>query len=92
MKALNLANKVATGRYWVSAASLSCPSVIRWCNQKDNPLVENFVPWAKGEPTKDSRKSCVSMNFDAKTSTMIFQKDYCRELRDYLCQTPIDIK
>lgn len=82
------AKKIPAGKYWVSAASLSCPSVTRWCNQKDSPLVGSFLPWAQGEPTKDSRKACVSMNYSLAKGAMTFQKDSCRDEKDYLCETP----
>jgi len=54
---------VPAGKFWVSAMSLNCPKVTRWCNGADNPFVENTLPWKKGEPTADPEKECVVVDF-----------------------------
>ncbi|XP_065349086.1 uncharacterized protein LOC135945380 [Cloeon dipterum] len=57
--------KLPFGKYFLSAVSIGCPSVIRWCNWKDNPLLENdsYLSWYKGEPSADPTKECVAVDY-----------------------------
>ncbi|XP_065351329.1 uncharacterized protein LOC135946837 isoform X2 [Cloeon dipterum] len=79
-------NGVPKNRYWIGGASLSCPSINRWCNGKDNPLIGNFVNWAKGEPSIDSRKECVYADYDNVTSTLTLGKINCKTPMLFICE------
>jgi len=81
----NAENKVKDGRFWVGASSIGCPSVLRWCNLRDNPLVGNHLKWAKGEPSKDPLKECVYLSYSNSTGEFVFAKDSCRTNYLFLC-------
>ncbi|XP_065350001.1 uncharacterized protein LOC135945970 [Cloeon dipterum] len=76
---------VPSNRYWLGGASLSCPSVNRWCNSLDEPLIGNHVTWAAGEPSIDSSKECVYMDYDNITSTFTLGKANCKTLMFFIC-------
>jgi len=77
--------KVKSNKFWIGASSISCPSVLRWCNWKDNPLVGYQLKWAPNEPSKDAAKECVYLEYSDKTGKFLFGKENCRKPLYYLC-------
>jgi len=62
--------------------SIGCPSVIRWCNMADEPLMENHpkIVWKKGEPSTDPLKECVVVDFQiAPQPSLTFFKADCNK-------------
>jgi len=95
---LSLENNVPPNRYWVSAMSIGCPSVHRWCNLGDNPLMEQHerIVWKKGEPSSDPLKECVAVDFQHDPPYMTFVKVDCNSLllnffREHLKKMLLDI-
>jgi hypothetical protein len=73
-----LANKVQAGTYWVSAVSIGCPSVLRWCDRSTDPLVNGtHLPWKKGEPTTDPLKECTVVDYQQKAPQFTLSKSSC---------------
>ncbi|CAB3372744.1 Hypothetical predicted protein [Cloeon dipterum] len=72
-------SKLPFGKYFLSAVSIGCPSVIRWCNWKDNPLLENdsYLSWDKGEPSADPSKECVAVDYSDKPPYFTLFKIEC---------------
>jgi hypothetical protein len=76
-----IANKVATGKYWVSAVSMGCPSMLRWCDKITDPIIdvknEVHLDWKTGEPSKDPLKECTIVDFQLKPPHFTFSKSSC---------------
>ncbi|XP_065351511.1 uncharacterized protein LOC135946939 [Cloeon dipterum] len=80
-------NNVPPNRYWIGGASLGCPSVNRWCNGKDEPLIGGgHVTWAKDEPSNDSEKECVYADYDNVTSKFTLGKINCKTSLLFICE------
>jgi hypothetical protein len=47
------ANNVSAGKYWVSAMSMGCPSMLRWCDKVTDPIIDL---------EKDVHLNCINQN------------------------------
>jgi hypothetical protein len=73
-----IANKIAPGKYWVSAVSMGCPSVLRWCDRITNPIFDSAdLPWKTGEPSTDPLKECTVVDYQLKPPHFTFSKSSC---------------
>jgi hypothetical protein len=76
------ANKAPAGKYWVSAVSMGCPSVLRWCDKLTDPIIDLekdvHLNWKKGEPSSDPLKECTIVEYQPdKPPHFIFSKSDC---------------
>ncbi|CAB3385654.1 Hypothetical predicted protein [Cloeon dipterum] len=72
------ANNIKSGQYYVSASSFGCPRSVRWCNERDNPLMEGpHIQWEEGEPSMDPSKECVYARYNNDKNQITFGKINC---------------
>lgn len=90
MDFITLAIKVVPGKYSVSATSINCPNIIKWCNNVDNPLVTDDLPWKTGEPTSTLDKECVVADFTTKPPYFTFEKVDCQTPYRMLLESIVD--
>jgi hypothetical protein len=83
---------VAPGKYYVSATSLNCPKVVKWCNNVDNPVVGDDLLWKTGEPTRTFAKECVVADFQTKPPYFTFEKVDCLTPYRMIAESIVDYK
>ena len=68
-------------KYWVSAISMGCPSVLRWCDKLTDPIIDLkkdvHLTWAEGEPSTDPLKECTVVEYKTVKPHFIFSKSDC---------------
>jgi hypothetical protein len=78
------ANSAPAGKYWVSAVSMGCPSVLRWCDKLTDPIIDlekdKHLMWAKGEPSTDPLKECTVVEYQPYKPHFVFSKSDCNAL------------
>jgi predicted alpha/beta hydrolase family esterase len=73
-----LANNIAPGTYWVSAVSMGCPSMLRWCDKITDPVVDGaHLVWDKNEPDMNLLKECTIVDYQLKPPHFKFSKMSC---------------
>jgi hypothetical protein len=75
------ANNVSAGNFWVSAVSMGCPSMVRWCDKVNDPIInlekDVYLNWKKGEPFSDPLKECTMVEYQPKPPYFTFSKSDC---------------
>jgi hypothetical protein len=75
------ANNVSAGMFWVSVVSIGCPSVLRWCDKVNDPIIDLekavYLNWKKGEPSSDPLKECTIVEYQPKPPYFTFSKSDC---------------